>query len=508
LAISIAGLVGTGCEDDPSGSVRPSARPTDAAADRTAALPANEPSPDGAGGRPHTSVDASSGASRDASRDVAVLGRDAGDAGRGAPDARDVGIDASDGSKGGWITPDAAYDGAAPACIVVAGSGTAWPPTTPVSSKRECVPNCDTDQCGSECVKISAELGSYFGAPCDTGCCSGNQVRVLGSGTSNPGNAVRLASVRDSSGTVYALWTDGMHYSETPPSGTGYSISDLDCRDWTVDPFSGSQYCSNTSQGSPRVAVGGPAGDRVVCVAYGEGVASPFPGSTWRFGTKRGTRWAFEDLPMPPGNLVVDPAGGAWMGSGGKLLRRVAPGKWIEAAVPCGLDVYGFAMDENGTMYFATGQKSIMRRSPSGAWGSEATPGVAGGVFVGGGAVHYYRMGTGPTADGSATATLYYGRRAGTTWSEHAVATDPDSLWDVEMQLDACGAPHFIYSIQRSDYTWPVTYVRWTAAGWRSTLVFTSIDPAGPGLSISTSTASATFVEDWSTVGTALIPLR
>ena len=314
---------------------------------------------------------------------------------------------------------------------------------------------------------------------------------------------------RDSSGTFYGFVTDGMRYWETPVTGSGYVVSDLDCQysDFPLDA-GGTCLTWELRPANPQVAVGGQTSQRAVHVLY---TLNGFSGGgnppAYRFGTKRGAAWTFEDLPMT-GQLAADSTGVAWLSSNGELYRHTAPNRWDRATQPCGVHTTSIAFDESGVLYAGSDKNQIWRRDLAGVWSMETTPGVVGALRTGAGTVQYYRLE--PTVDGGAGVALVYGRRIGNGWSEQIAFVSPDApkWWDVDMALDSCGAPHFAVSIQQSNYTWPLQYIRWTGVGWRSTLVYTSQDPQGAALGVSTKTANLIYFASSPDVRYDTIPLK
>lgn len=245
----------------------------------------------------------------------------------------------------------------------------------------------------------------------------------------------------------------------------------------------------------------------------------------WRFGTRRGTQWTWEDLTLP-GVLAADPGGNAWISSGGGLYRRRnGSNGWDAVSIPCGVSLGSIAIDEAGALYAAQrvgppptgkpliGKNEIWRRDPSGGWGKETTGSVVERVYTGAGTVHYAgRRRTFLNPDGAAfpySDVSYYGRRVGSTWSEYEAFVGDDQY---QMALDACGAPHFALSTFRSDQDplalWDLTYARWTAVGWRSAFVFTSQDPQVQSLGIGTDRAKIIFLAGDGDTGEATLPLR
>jgi hypothetical protein len=306
-------------------------------------------------------------------------------------------------------------------------------------------------------------------------------------------------------------------YSETPLSGPAYGVAYFDCADF--DPTV--QYCRDTDGGPPQVAVGGPPTQRAVYVSYTRLVPNAEPGlppeGHLRLGIKSGTQWTFEE-PGLHGELHADPQGRAWLGQADALYRRDAPNRWTRIPMPCGVELgihspdsehsglNSFAIDDAGAVYVASGRSSIWRRDPSGSWKMEATPGPASRVFAGGGTIHYSGIGSRPQ-DGGGAAGLHYGRRVGTAWQEYDVSAGPSGtiITEYQLELDACGAPHFsVATLDLSTtYYWTLDYVRWTAAGWRSTMVADFLHDPACALGVSRNDANFTY-----SGGGATVPLR
>jgi len=290
-----------------------------------------------------------------------------------------------------------------------------------------------------------------------------------------------------------------MEYSEEMTSGTGYTLPYLDCSG--SGPFGGGPVCPDAAD--PLIAVGGPAGQRIVHVVY--------DANSMRFATKAGTQWTLEDLSVPsyrtsPASLATDPKGAAWISAGGGLYRHRSAGTWDPVPVPCGVTVTSVAADYSGAVYVGTGKNEIWRRDATGAWGAEATPGIADRVYTGDGTVHY----TGMSAD--SYSNLLYGRRVGTTWSGQSLGATYGYYDGLDMALDACGAPHFVYcteDVSGITYSFPIEYLRWTAVGWRSSTIYTATDIPGPSLGVAPNYAEFTFLTAGGyPVDTVRLPLR
>jgi hypothetical protein len=315
---------------------------------------------------------------------------------------------------------------------------------------------------------------------------------------------------RDSSGTFYVFTAEGMSYSETPTTGPSYYVSALDCHDLVSDPF-GNSYCPDSSRQGSQLAVGGPSGRRTV---YVSALTSLFPNPSFRLGIRSGGNWTFEDLSLP-GTLAADSAGSAWVSSGGKLYRRTGENRWRAVPIPCGVNAGSITFDESGALYVATGTNQIWRRDPTGVWGVETTPGSVERVYAGAGTVHYTGAGA-SASDGGSTGAVHYGRRVGTSWSQHGVFLVPADagLYGYDMALDDCGAPHFAIETQLPNYYWQVHYDRWTAAGWRSKEVTLLLDPPEASIGVSTTNASVVYYggnvngADYPSIASARIPLR
>jgi hypothetical protein len=476
-----------GCSEDPVGSGS-AAIGGDAGGKREAGP--NRP-PDGSGG----ARDATAHSHRDASpshdaADASVRPRD------GGPGADSRVADAA---------PEASTDGApeedssaVAACIVVSGTGVAWPPSPAASTAPECVVNCGTAQCGAECTA---------GTPCDSGCCAGNQVSPGTSASASPDNFVRGVMTRDSAGTFYKYMSDESVYVETPAGGGSSSVRDLDCQN--LVNFMGQTVCTDPPAANPLLAVGGPASQRVVYLSYWiDDLINP----TFRFGAKRAGQWTFGVLPLRPSSLAADPKGTAWLASDGKLYRLNQANAWINVGAPCGISVESIAIDDSGALYVGTKTNKIWRRDSAGAWSAETTPGVVDRVYVGGGTVHYSARSRNPAPGGGVT-PFHYARRVGTTWSEQAIDIGhPYGGEQYDLALDGCGAPHlaFVYQEASPDIGWDVYYLRWTSAGWRWKYVYKSGDPPGAAIGVSTTAAELvyfTFQSNNRTV-TSSIPLR
>jgi hypothetical protein len=310
---------------------------------------------------------------------------------------------------------------------------------------------------------------------------------------------------RDSSGTMYTVTPDStsVHYSEVPTTGASDHVYALDCAE--QDPQWA--YCPGLY---PQVAVGGPPGAHTVYVVYNRG--SDF-NPAYRFGTKIGKQWTFEDLSMA-GRLAADPSGNAWLSSEGKLYRHDSAKGWVAVPVPCGESIRSIAFDDSGSLYAGGSDNRMWRRAPVGSWGFETTPGPFERVYTGAGTVHYTAAPrTVRTDSGYVWTNFRYGRRIGTTWSEEKPLGDGVEWTNAgfDMALDTCGAPHFAFSVFRYEnplHFWDLSYVRWTAAGWRSIFVYTSQDPQDPGIGVSTASAMMTFFAGSPDVATATIPLR
>jgi len=229
-----------------------------------------------------------------------------------------------------------------------------------------------------------------------------------------------------------------------------------------------------------------------VYVLWEKGQNSP---REYRLATKRGTQWTFEDILTPVSTLAADPSGTAWISDGTGLYQHALGDKWNPVAVPCGVNVASFVIDDAGAIYIADGNR-VWRRDPLGAWGFETALGEVQQLYLGGGTVHYTR-----TSDND----VYYGRRIGTTWSEQLVFVHPKntSISDYRMALDTCGAPHFEVTVGDAFYQWTFSYIRWTAQGWRRADWGTIPHPMNVTLGIATDNAH--FI---SFVGSATVPLR
>lgn len=482
-----------GCSDDPAGTSA-SAVGGDAA---TGGQAGTHSLHDASKNPPH---EAASHPQKDAhTGEAGASGDDASEGGAthdGGSDARFIDGSGVDTDADGALVEDAS---AVAACIVVSGNGAMWPPSPAASTAPECVVNCDTATCGAGCTTA---------APCDSGCCAGNQMNVThGGNTASPNGYVRRAAMtRDSSGTFYSFVGDGRSYSETPAGGVAAIVPDLDCQNWINAPFSGTLTCTDPPAINPRLAVGGPVGQRSVYLTYSIGTINP----TFRFGAKRGADWTFEDLSKPPQALAADPKGTAWLASQGMLYRRNQAGAWINVGVPCGVSVVSLAFDDAGVLYVAAGDNRIWRRDSSGLWGVETTPGRADHVYTGAGTVHYSAAPRPSLIDGGGGSTFHYGRRVGTTWSEQSMGVGPQNSWfdDYELALDPCGAPHLVVTVQEPNYNWEMFYLRWTAAGWRSASVYLTLDPPGAAIGVSTDVARLVFFASMSEMGRASIPLR
>jgi hypothetical protein len=452
-----------------------------------------------AGASSNGGTGASSGGKRNESTGGSKANIDAGeDARRGESDAAatDTGSDAPHESPDAASqSPDATADGGFATCIQVSDGGAAWPDTIPSSTSAACVPNCGVDTCAGTCTLVEPNTGEsdwdtplvLHGGPCDTGCCSNLDIHAFFASTT-PSRAWLFASVTDSSGTTYALSTNGgVYYSEAPATGSGTAVANLDCANIESDPVSHNEFCSDSLQGDPLIAVGGPANGRVIYVIYdpiannppGGGIVTTRP--PLRFGTKAGGVWTFEDLALYPSGFAADPAGAAYITSGGKLYRHEANvGGWKLVPTPCSSVLSSFAADDSGALYFATQKNQIWRRDSSREWSMEVTPGPVDRVYFGAGTVHYTGQST-ASVGGQTAPSLHYGRRRKATWID--LVASQDFLDGYSMALDACGAPHF--GLIKDDVTplgTPVPsvyYERWTAMGWRSSNVRTYQDPIG-----------------------------
>lgn len=411
-----------------------------------------------------------------------------------------------------------------PACIVVNGSGQAWPPTTPSSTKPECVPNCDAVTCGSACST---------GMPCVTGCCSANKATINPASTGNFQTPV-AAMANDSSGNLYVFLVNGRSYWEEtgdPPTRKD-SVDYLDCQ--APLPCQNQPSCvagcgDTASPEDPRIAVGGPAANRVVYVTYatnGPMWGNPSLSPGYRLGSKRGTVWTFEDLAFKPFALAADSTGTAWIAtehrdnstgqlSEPRLYRRSSAKGWDAIPIPCGVVVTSMAFDGSDALYVASPpDKRIWRRDSSGAWGAEAVPGIPDRVVAGAGTIHYFagRAGASGT-DGGRRISVAYGRRSGTTWTEDlAFVHGSDYFPDYNATVDACGAPHIVVTSQDvvapSYFNWNIYYVRWTAVGWRSGFLTASLDPAGAAIGLTAAYSEFVFGMDANSQYDATVPLR
>lgn len=102
--------------------------------------------------------------------------------------------------------------------------------------------------------------------------------------------------------------------------------------------------------------------------------------------------------------------------------------------------------------------------------------------------------------------------------TKHSIFVDykPNySLDDFDVTLDACGAPHFaISTLDLTVYNWDLEYVRWTAAGWRSSDVYLTLDPQGAAIGVGPSGAEIIFYggiingSDSPSLGIASIPQK
>lgn len=457
--------------------------------------------------------DGGAGRTTDGSLDARSQGG-GGNAGAGGH-ATDGGLDSGSlggRNDGGPIT--------VPTCISTDGGGTTWPPSTPVSTAPACNPNCNAGECGAECATTETDTG-FTGAACDTGCCNGNNVDRTSCGTGGPFSQIPIsASAADADGTHYFVSTVppfngawGLDFYETPVSGPTTVVNDLDCQSFRPTGATGEMAC-NDFPGYLQLAAGGPAGRTVVYLAYEIGATAEFPNPITkraRFGTRIGGQWTFEDLPFGLGQLKANSQGRAWMLSGGVPYFRNGTKGWEALPIPCRVAFTSFDLDGADALYFGGEKKEVWRRDPNGGWAMETTPGTVESLVAAGGTVHYTNVVRSTKLDGGSAATVHYGRRVGTTWSEYEVsfplgpATYDAFLYSYNVALDACGAPHFVFSaeINAPSLYWNVTYVRWTAAGWRSTPIGVCWDPPSCGISFSASKAFIGFAS-----GYASVPLR